>query len=303
MSAQKNVRLLDDKALLYSDPQTTSEPAVVLFRDQEMSVGKALVVDGVTWCHVTLPDGKSGYIAGTTKIKTVVPVSQAPATPHPLAAKALMLLGAVAILWVFGLIGALVWDYISSQRSDELSKDGGRNRVYDWLTKDGLMNTLVEGKATPFAACAPIAGQEVLGPFVVWAFGEDYGDYSDTRVGSGAFGGGADTWGHTNSVLIVKLTGAGNETRRVSQSTQNTPSFPEQKSYKDEQIKVYNAEVWLVDKQTRQCLGHKVFQPGSDPDSAAVSPLVLNPFVTYYNVKDLRFRAIAHAVEWAKSLR
>jgi hypothetical protein len=305
MTEQKTVRLLDDKANLYLDPKITSEPAVVLIRDQEMSVGKVLVVDGVTWCHITLPEGETGYIAGTTKVKTVVPVSQASATPRRLVALAFLVLGAVVILWVFALIGALAWDYISAQRSDDLSKVGGRNRVYDWLAKDGLMNTLVEGKATPFAACAPIAGRQTSGPFVVWVFGENYREYSDTGVGSGALGWGGDagTWGRTNAVLIVKLTGAGNETRPVSQRTQNSTAFPEIGPYKDEQVKVYDAEAWLIDKQTRQCLGHKAFPPGAEPDSAAVSSPVGNPFVKYYNVKDLRFRAVTHAVEWAKSLR
>lgn len=293
MAAQTNVQLLDDTAIVYSNTDATSSLVCVLHRGQEFSIGKALAVAGVVWCQVTLPDGRTGYMVGSINVKTM---------PHPLVSKALVVFGAGVVLVVLVGIGAAVWDYIGDQLSDELSKDGGRNRVHDWLAKDGLMDKLVQGKMQ-FSQCAPIDERQIFGPVVVWAFGDDYRDYPGMQVGDGTLGfpGDGVTWAHTNSILIVKLTGAGNETRKVSQDTGNNPLDPAMRYYKEEQIKVYNAEAWLVDKETRQCLGHKTFQPGPDPDSASANSLILSPFVKYYNVNDLRFRAIDHAVKWAKS--
>lgn len=287
-------RLLDQQTVVYSSADTSSQPVVELHCGEELHLGSSFSAAGVKWCKVTLPDGRTGYIAGSTRVKTIA---------SPRAAKAFLLgCGALVVVIIAVAAWAILSDYISNLRSDELSTVGGRNRVHEWLAKDSLMDRLAQGQA-PFPQYAPIAGRHSFGPFVVWAFGDDYRDYSDVQVGSGALGfaESVDTWGHTNSVLIVKLTAAGRETRRVSHSSQQNP-FPETGPYSDEEIKVYDAEAWLVDKQTRECLGHQTFKPGPDPHSGSVSGLVSNPFVTYYSVNSLRFRAIDHAVEWAKSL-
>jgi hypothetical protein len=222
----------------------------------------------------------------------------------PIAARKQHLAGIVALLGVSAVllvplvgIGAIVLDYFADLKSDEIVNRGGRNHVHDWLTRDDLLDKVKQNKA-PFTQCAPLASRQAFSTLIVWVFGDGYLDYSDVQTGNGAIGGGADTWGHAKSILMVKLTGGGTETHQVTQVTKDNP-LPGIGPYKNEEIRVYDAEAWLVDKQTRQCLGHETFKPGPDSGGRTIAGAVLNPFVTYRSVKDLRFRAVAHAVAWA----
>jgi len=62
------VRVLDQKAFVYSAASLASEVVAEVRAGDEIDVGKTVRDGGATWVEAALPDGRSGYVPGSIKI-------------------------------------------------------------------------------------------------------------------------------------------------------------------------------------------------------------------------------------------
>lgn len=74
MKKQVRVRVLEEKAMVYSAPSLTSEVVGELHADDEITVGKAFRQGGSKWKEATLPSGVTGYI-GNIKVYEILEVA------------------------------------------------------------------------------------------------------------------------------------------------------------------------------------------------------------------------------------
>jgi hypothetical protein len=65
------VKVLEDRATVYSQAETTSPVIAELAKGQEFNIGPAATFAGVSWCTAVLPDGRRGYVLGAIKIYRV----------------------------------------------------------------------------------------------------------------------------------------------------------------------------------------------------------------------------------------
>jgi len=73
MKKQVRVRVLEEKAMVYSAPSLTSEVVGELHADDEITAGKAFRQGGSKWKEATLPSGVTGYI-GNIKVYEILEV-------------------------------------------------------------------------------------------------------------------------------------------------------------------------------------------------------------------------------------
>jgi hypothetical protein len=66
------IKLLQDEAPLYAQVESESTPVRVLQKGEIAELGKVSKARGLQWVQVTLADGTSGFIAGTTRTFTLM---------------------------------------------------------------------------------------------------------------------------------------------------------------------------------------------------------------------------------------
>jgi hypothetical protein len=66
------VKILQDQVPLYAQVDTESAPIRTLQKDEIAELGKISKARGLQWVQVTLPDGTTGFIAGTTRTFSLI---------------------------------------------------------------------------------------------------------------------------------------------------------------------------------------------------------------------------------------
>ncbi len=69
------VRVILEDAFVYKRMDASGKPLAVLSPGREFSLGKVFKETSERWVEASLPDGRAGYIKGTTKLRVIYPVT------------------------------------------------------------------------------------------------------------------------------------------------------------------------------------------------------------------------------------
>ncbi len=69
------VRVILEDALVYKRMDASNKPLAVLPPGREFNLGKVNKETSEQWVEASLPDGRTGYIKGTTKLRVIYPVT------------------------------------------------------------------------------------------------------------------------------------------------------------------------------------------------------------------------------------
>ncbi len=187
--------------------------------------------------------------------------------------------------WVKLLIGLAVvgvalavgieWVY-NNYFTDDLLLPGSRYAVSAWVAKDDVVNRLITGRAPTTKE-----SQQMNVKFAIWVVGDDAAVYA-SKIDRPCWGN-ADSWRNVNVVLIVRLRRAGRQKVHFNQRTNFGGGLEGADHW--EEVETYNADAWLVDRETRVPIGYKFIEAGASGNGS---------------VGDNRFFCVRQARTWAE---
>jgi hypothetical protein len=75
------VRVILEDAKVYRQMDNTKNPLAILPPGREFDLGKVHKDTELRWVDASLPDGRKGYVTGTTKLRPVYPVNPSKSSP------------------------------------------------------------------------------------------------------------------------------------------------------------------------------------------------------------------------------
>lgn len=75
------VRVILENAFVYKRMDATGKPLAVLAPGREFNLGNVFKETSEQWVEASLPDGRAGYIKGTTKLRVIYPVTTSKSSP------------------------------------------------------------------------------------------------------------------------------------------------------------------------------------------------------------------------------
>lgn len=75
------VRVILENAFVYKRMDTSGKPLAVLPPGGEFNLGRVFKETSEQWVEASLPDGRTGYIKGTTKLRVIYRVTTSKASP------------------------------------------------------------------------------------------------------------------------------------------------------------------------------------------------------------------------------
>ena len=75
------VRVILEDAFVYRRMDASAKPLVILSPGREFNLGKVHKETSEQWVEASLPDGRTGYIRGTTKLRVIYPVTTSKSSP------------------------------------------------------------------------------------------------------------------------------------------------------------------------------------------------------------------------------
>jgi hypothetical protein len=75
------VRVILEDAFVYKRMDTSGKPLAVLSPGREFNLGRVFKETSEQWVEANLPDGRSGYVKGTTKLRVIYPVITSKSSP------------------------------------------------------------------------------------------------------------------------------------------------------------------------------------------------------------------------------
>jgi len=75
------VRVILENAFVYKRMDASGKPLAVLPPGGEFNLGRVFKETSEQWVEASLPDGRTGYIKGTTKLRVIYPVTTSKSSP------------------------------------------------------------------------------------------------------------------------------------------------------------------------------------------------------------------------------